>query len=742
MPGDSHQDRMRKAQSRLRHPDAAKNFARRKKKPLPKNPQKRVQEIIKRGHERKGGRRNKTEAVDNALEAILLSDGAEAMKMIESLNAEEQNLFWEMMGLARTGALDLNLDDLWKVDYDRRPPTILEFIDDPYWLGGTMKKTEENEGLWPVWRKVAEDDWDLDSRIHNCVVTGSLGIGKSFFLVTLFLYRIALARLLRNPQGYLGLAKGSKIYYVMLSLTMGVVEETIFGDVQSFMSRSAFFKEECHFDPDKKHANLRIPLGKSIYLTAGSKGWHVIGRNTMGVALDEGNWRLEANPDLRAYALYDEVRTRLKNRFQKVKGFLPALSILSSSAKDESSFTEMVITDIEKSGDRHQRVYRFPVYVAKAFANKYSDEWFKVSYGLKNIDPCVLSGWYSKDGEPLFEKDGKTPLHRAPHEDGPKGSKTELVPGDYHSDFLRNVKTNLQSLSGISTGGSHLLFPSTADIESAITTAESWGIVNPVKGKTDIISVSVENSMEVWDYLDHKTFLTRRLGTVVPKLSPESPRFAHVDLAKTGLAGISICHIVGSTLVEGHNALGDPFSEYRLIVAFDFILTISPGETKPISIEKCQKFFFWLRDRCNYRFKLITYDQYQSEMSLQSLEARGFEVDNLSVDKTKVPYYTVRAAFEEKRILPYRQHQFMREAEALQDGDKKIDHPLTGTKDTADSFCGAAFNALDCKDPTVAAMNNNGPKFYTGKEKEPTGGLIINPVQPVEKPREAFNFRA
>lgn len=684
------------------------------KRPLPKDPAAAFTKLARtaRGNEIKQRRKDRTSKVDAALEGVLEGPGgSSAAALIKSLSISEQALFEQLVNAERGS---ISLEELWKVDYVTPPPSIETFIDDPYWLGGTLAKTDENEGLWPIWRDVAERDWDLDSRVHNAVFTGSLGIGKSFCLGAILLYRVALCTLLRNPQSFLGLAKGSKIYYVLLSLTRSVVEETVFSDMKNFMTNSPFFREECLFDPDRKYSDFRISLGKGVFMTAGSKSWHVIGRNTMGIALDEGNWRLEANPDMRAYALYDEVRNRLKNRFQKTAGFLPAVSLLSSSAKDESSFTERVIGDIDKSGDDNQKVYRFAAYKVKAFTVKYMPQWFKVSYGLKNIDPQVLSGWYSKEGVPLFEKDRKTPLLNAAHEEAAGGAKTELVPRDYHVDYIRNTKVSLQSHSGISTGGTNLFFSSTADLEFAIQRGEEDGLVNPAKA--EMIPISMEDDREIWDYLDHRAFLTRINSIVRPKRHADAARFAHLDLATSSMAGIGICHPVGKRLVQGHTMDGQPFSEYRITVEADFILTIIAGQSKPISLEKIQRFFFWLRDRCGFSIRQITADMYASQMPLQMLQSRGFETKLLSLDRSKTPYYTVRTAFQEQRLIIYRQQQLMREAERLVDGDKKIDHPPEsegGSKDTIDGFAGAVYSALTCDDPVMNLQYDAAPGVLT-----------------------------
>lgn len=563
--------------------------------------------------------------------------------------------------------------------------------------------------------------------MHDFTVTHN-----TFCTVTILLYRIVLARLLRNPQAFFGLAKGSQIFYAILSVTRSVVQETAFGDVLNFMSNSPFFIEECKFNPNKKYSNLRIPLGGNVFMTAGSQGWHIIGRNAMGVALDEGNFRLESNPDLKAYKLYDEVRTRIRNRFQKMAGFMPAISILSSSARDESSFTEKVINDIEESKDADQRVYRYPVYKIKAHTLKLSNRWFKVAYGLKNVDPFILKGWYDKDGDPIGDE---------PHENAPSGAKTELVPDNYFSDFKRNVKTNLQSISGISTGGSFRFFGNTLDLERSIAMATELGIVNPCTVTS--IALSEENNKEIWDFLDPKIFLTKRMSQIMPKRDPNAVRYCHLDLATRTQAGLSICHAVGKTKVEGITKIGgETFDEYRIIVEYDFILSIVAGNLKPISIEKVIKFLFWLRDVCGYRFAVVTADQYQSALPLQMLEKAKFKVANLSVDKTKKPYEAWRSGFEEGRIRMFHHSILMSEAENLVDMGDRVDHPDNNSKDVADSACGAYFSAITFKDANSLKSPHGGvPGVYSNMDlvHEEAPPVTVVDLNKLRKPPRSFD---
>lgn len=652
-----------------------------------------------------------------------------------ALNDVEKALMEEGLNELRLGLTPSVNDPLWRIDFTRKPVDIETFLFDPYYLGEIHKPTEENPGMWPAWRDTLVRDFDIGSKVHNLVITGSLGIGKTVMMTTLLLYRLYIATCLKNPAQFFGISKGSNIIYVILSVTKEAVKDTAYGYALNYMGQSPYFREVCGFDPEMQYAGYRVPINNKLpsgqssglLLTAGSKSQHAIGRNVVGVGMDEGNFRLEQDPDLKAYELYDTIRTRIANRFQKVAGFLPALSVIASSASDESSFTEKVIKEIhEANSPKTQLVYRHAIYRIKRHDLKLLGWWFKVAYGLKNMEPFILEGIYNEDGTPIppgevRRKEGGEPVSCTRHEEPPPGASTELVPGDHWEAYRRNTRAQLQNLSGISTGGSHRLFPSLVDVEWCIATSEKEGVPDPLQPGVSMIPMSSEDNKYIWDYLDHKKFLTMVSSRIQPIRHPYNMRYAHLDLATSTMCGVSICHLVGNQLVTGLVKDGEPFQEYRLVVEYDFILTITAGREKPINLEKVQKFFFWLRDMCGFRFGLITADMYQSEMPLQGLEAKGFEVDKLSVDRDKSVYTAWRMGFEERRVRLHRSHQMIREAEQLLEMDKKFDHPPDGSKDTSDAAAGAFFNAVNSEEKVII-NSHNAPSVYSGQEMQNNTG--------------------
>jgi hypothetical protein len=648
-------------------------------------------------------------------------------KLIEALPEIDQEIIWnDLAKLKKDKSIDEK--EAERMDFRKPYPTMRQFIEDEYYLGRMLQTNEEHPGLYPCWKEILCRDFGYDSTIHNAVLTGSIGVGKTWVLVVILLYRLTLITLLRNPQAYFRLARRSNIIFNILSVTREQVRMTGFGVALNFMGDSPYFLEELQFDPDMEYSRSIVPFPNNIFLTAGSKGWHVLGQNLLAIGMDEGNFRLEKDPDKKAYQLFDEVRTRISSRFHKIEGFLPAISLLASSASDESSFTEQVIKDIEKANNPdRQAVYRLAIYKAKRHELVLGDRWFKVAYGLRNMEPFILRGWYRENGKAI---DGT-----GPHEPIPVGARGELVPEIYWPEFRRNCRTNLQSVSGISTGGAHRLFASLVDIERALDVSEKEGVPNPIKGgRIRYLPISAEDQLNIWDFLDHPKFLTRIQSRVQPIRHPNSFRYAHMDLATTSKAGLAICHLVRPVRVEGGGIVGgQPLDEYRLMVEYDFILTITAGQTKPINFAKICRFFLWLRDMCGFRFGMITADMFQSEMPLQELEAAGFKTDQQSLHKSKSPYIAWRVAFEDTRIRLYRSDEMLEEAEKLVETEKDYQHPDNASDDTTDACAGAYCNAVNSEErASLLAEPTPGIDTHSGQEIGAQQGVLMELPTPVK----------
>jgi hypothetical protein len=68
------------------------------------------------------------------------------------LSLEQRNLLDRLKPLLGTERHEI--DALWRLDYRTQPPSVEAFLEDDYYLGSSLRRTVNNEGLWPSWR-----DW-------------------------------------------------------------------------------------------------------------------------------------------------------------------------------------------------------------------------------------------------------------------------------------------------------------------------------------------------------------------------------------------------------------------------------------------------------------------------------------------------------------------------------------------------------------------------------------------------------
>jgi hypothetical protein len=162
---------------------------------------------------------------------------------------------------------------------------------------------------------------------------------------------------------------------------------------------------------------------------------------------------------------------------------------------------------------------------------------------------------------------------------------------------------------------------------------------------------------------------------------------------KTGIAGVWI--IGKSPPKEGHPESKDLY--YRLV----FSVSVKAPKGYQISFEKNRQFIYWLREQ-GFSIKGITTDTFQSVDTGQSLAAKGFNYESLSVDRVDTdhickPYQYLKSTIYEERLEMYDSVLLTEELVGLErdNNSGKIDHSPSGinSKDCADAVCGAIFNA-------------------------------------------------
>ena len=533
--------------------------------------------------------------------------------------------------------------------------------------------------------------------VHN-----SIGVGKSTIAELIMMRKMYELSCFRNINAMFNLMSKTNIMFLYFSVNQKQAERTGFGEYRALIDNSPYFNENFQRNP---RLNSLLVFPEGISYAYGSSASDSIGMSVICSMLDEANFIGGNGPSKdseKATDLYANIVNRSNSRFIVDGGVNHSLNILVSSATYENSATERQIR--LSRNDPHTIVAAPAQWDVKP--KNFSKKFFYVFKGSNYLEANIVnstddvnnyrvSEGMSKhkyiDGLEDYDSINKVIEELPPH----MQSKFLKVPVDLRAGFEANLLRSLQDIGGVSTGSQGKLFSSPMVLQDCIDENRH----HPFVSKEIVISTG--DDINVKDYL-RDDFRLRY---------PERPRYLHIDQSfRTDSTGIS-CVYVDSIVEE--DGVKKP------VFGVDFMLRINPPKPpKKIAIYKIRNFVIYLVNVVGMKIGKLTYDIFNSEESRQILEEMGFNVGYLSVDRTDKPYLDLVEIMYEKRIklydYPILRYELLN---LLHDRiRRKVDHPkvvtddgfveyegkgndgVTGTrvgsKDVADSLCGAIQNAL------------------------------------------------
>ncbi len=623
---------------------------------------------------------------------------------ITVLSAQELDAIAEIITEMETTGSSSILEELVMADFWRKPPTIQEFLTDPYFLGGVCNPDSDSGQIGLI--KELKDDLieafreDRDVACSQLIYSGSIGGGKTYAGLIALLFRMSKALCMRNPLLYYKLSEATSLNYFILSITREQVGSGAFGDAVNMMRMSPFFREVCDEDLSKKEFKSQaIRFHHNILLQAGSQARHAIGKNTLGAFIDEINFRIQKDSQASAKDMHDAIVRRTKSRFGDSDD---GLLVMVSSSKNE--------TDFLVSHIRANKENRAIKCVARSFWDgmgkykyAYSGEKFKVDPGDPFNLPRIL------DENESFEKLVAEVQRRIIE-----------VPVEHFVEFSGDLIGSIRDIAGISAINQRKFFYNHLHLINTLRDD-----VEDVLGGLNEIQMSIDSEHHVQDFLDLDLMLIQAGGGYRPRRNPMSPRFIHLDMSSGAqdAMGIACVHPVWSTEVD----FIDPMTqviERRIMPVYetDFVFGIRRGPSgEPIDFGKIRKFLFWMKQN-GFPVKCVTADLLAMSIEmLNILKQNGFDASYLSVDRDKVPYSILRQATAEGRIaIPYRPLLF-EELVNLEDGDRKVDHPERNSvvfgkhtvrelasKDQGDALAGAITKAESMKEAFNLTLQRTG----------------------------------
>lgn len=592
-------------------------------------------------------------------------------KILDNLSEQEREILLKTLSNMSKGD-DKLYQKLKYQDYDEIPVDIETFLTDKKYLGNGLIDPEGRFTVFPYWietlKRIFPDN--LTTKYNTLILTGSIGIGKSFLAVLCMLYLLYRMLCLKDPYTYYGLQPIDKITFSFINVTIDAAKGVAWDKIQQLLQSSPWFM--AHGTVSGRAEIVWTP-SKRIELVVGSNNNAIIGRALFCSFEDEINFASMTTDvekiKTKAKHLISQVDARMQSRFMKGTK-LPTLNIIASSKTSDQSFLDNYINTKKKNESATTLIVDEPQWVVRN--DKDSPIKFFVAIGNKFLASEVLP----RDASPLLIES-----YRA------KGYQMMQVPIGYWEAFNDNVELALTDIAGISTTSALKYISGVRLNEIKLNNYK-----NPFT--KDIIEVGTGDEFQYSQFFDIQS---------VPSLFKSKPLYIHLDLSKSGdKTGIGGVWIMGKRLGSGNDKQSKE-SYYRVA----FSVSVKAPKGYEISFEKSRTFIRWLKSQ-GFNIKGITMDTYQSAQIKQQLIADGFKVDILSVDrldniqgtKTKVclPYAFFKSTIYEHRLeLYYKCDLLTDEIVGLEkEPDGHINHPeggSQGSKDQADAICGALYNA-------------------------------------------------
>lgn len=377
--------------------------------------------------------------------------------------------------------------------------------------------------------------------------------------------------------------------------------------------------------------------------------------------------------------LYESTKSRQQTRFSYRNGKVRGMMILVSSKRSDLDFLDTYIQKVKNNEGVY--IVDEPVWNVRP-KQEFSETTFKIGIGDKNHQSMILDDNITPEEIVKLESEGYTIID---------------VPDNLRKRFEGNLERNIMDLAGISV----------ANITKFISPRNYNACINHTRTNpftSEILTIGTKDKLSIQQFF---------LRDKIPSYLWDKPLFIHIDGAKGSTSSSDMMGISGvwqygiyekeekqstptSYDVEQDDSQESSFySNYEVRYMHAFSVCIKGPDGAQIDWSKARSFLYWLRG-IGFNIRGISIDGYQSLEMQQILTKKGFNVKQLSLDIKTTGWDNAKQIIGEQRIdiLPHEllENEVTRLECNLQ--HSKVDHPLDGSKDCADSFAGALWNAV------------------------------------------------
>lgn len=540
----------------------------------------------------------------------------------------------------------------WRINYWQKPPTIDEFLTNE-WIG------EMADSIYPYIRQILTEFWDTDSPYRKLFLSTPIGFGKSTLVVLSNLFSVARIFSMRNPKHFFGLAPSTVLAAVLISFTQDQAKKLLLQPFLNILESAEMFRRTRTEEQMIRYG--KEDRGKIYWTTGGTYPLQFYNSLSYAIAADPGSllgmsiltgsiteisfFREKGISEETISQIYNNLESRIYSRFQDK--WLSSMMIDSSPNSMETAMDKYIFSG-EAAQDPRNYVVTGPKWQwqPELFPEYHKDESkvFPVFRGTSSRPPMILT-----------------------EEDVPQYNPEEVfwVPTDIRHLFERDLVRNLKDYAGWPAGSDDKLISDYQVLEDMFS--------NQLRNVYSYIVAPADEAPEklIWNQVKNKFFVHVGHGTYELIRNPRETRYLAVDQSVAN-------DFTGITMV--HPEMND---KGEFVYVLDFTLNIVPGQ-KRINLQAIEDFIRDLRSLGRVNVGAVSFDQFQSENTKQQLKRDGFEVDNISVDRSMASYLDFISLMNNRRVKVGRNIFLKNNLTSLQvvttgKGHKKIDHVQLGS---------------------------------------------------------------
>lgn len=635
-------------------------------------------------------------------------------KLIASLSPEEQELLFAYE--SGDPEAQRQIEQMERAVFKYTPIPIDEWLADPYYCG------PDGVLLYPKLKQAIAEI--VRGGYHEIICTGGVGWGKSTLACMLMRYLIYYLTCFHDPAEAHGFSPNGIITMALFSTKLKQTKVTTWKKLRNGIENTPYFRENLKKFRWPMTGNEAMLNDNIQILAAPTDSEAAIGTDLFCALMDEVNFgrnavQVESKASINSTSsfmtmgekIYLSIVKRVQSRFQ-YRGHTSGKVIVISSKNDESDLTEKRVLAAKTQPG---------IYVADYLAHEIrpkgtsSGKMMRVFFGGSHKKSRILAE-NEEDPSELEADDGAMVIH---------------LPEEMRPAFEQDIVTALRDLAGVSVPNFRHYFNDSSKI-----TAISKGREDSHPFWSDEWICGDPRNIR-WDMLCSSRMERVAPGQIErvfePRVNPNAPRHIHLDLSKkkdsTGLAMGHIAQFVEVPFYDPHS--GKITKEVKPFIWMDLVLAINAPSGGVIDYDEIRELLYALRNH-GFKISYATADSYQSHDLLTTLRKKLCPTEELSIDRTMVPYDTFHAAVHQGRFSCYDYPRLTREMERLLYDAKrlKVDHPpnidaseaALESKDVSDACAGVVTSLTQLRGSSNAVVP---PETVMAMQQ---GGIIRSPL--------------